>query len=382
MNTTCSVKAVCGDAQFPPEVLKLLIESCREPLVIKGQLGPWMNSRSWKIEDICRALGSKSTTFKVFPRRGTEIYRDFSVAKNKVPDETDCVFVSGAFEDFNRWWIANSSESQVLSQCYSSGSREKTSTSDMLVSSSSSVSGISSSSTDSKAESSSTSAEKSTGDELSRMPSTSATFLSLSFSTPQQPCSTSLLDFPARNFWVYADYNYLSKLCTEAPELLAAVDWSIFGFDQQTGQDSALWLGSVGAFTPCHQDTYGFNIVAQLSGEKTWTLNSPEDTQCMYPTRIPFEESSVFSEVDVVEPDYRKHPLHKLAKPYRVRWYSSLWALPGDVGPGKVTEIQWNLAILGLWIPAIHYYSQTFRHQMIDPSSYTLIMYPEIQPPH
>jgi len=286
--------------QLSPDVLKVIIESCKEPLVIKCQLKPWMVSRSWKAEQICQILFSKSAIFKVFPRRGTQVYQDFSISRNKAPDETDCVFVEGKFGDFWSWWEANDKSQRQVE------TKSKTSNSVPLIPSSDSGVCI-----PKEGASSSDSASYT-------MAPTSSAFLSLSFSTPQQPCSSSLFEFPASDFWVYSDYNYLSKLCAEAPELLDNIDWSILGFGHQSSQDSALWMGSVGAFTPCHQDTYGFNIVAMLSGEKTWTLFSPEDSQYMYPSRIPFEESSVFCEVDVANPDYHKHPLYKQAKPYEV----------------------------------------------------------------
>lgn len=43
--------------------------------------------------------------------------------------------------------------------------------------------------------------------------------------------------------------------------------------------------------------------VAQLHGKKRWLLYPPADTANLYPTRIPYEESSVFSRVDARAPD-------------------------------------------------------------------------------
>lgn len=43
--------------------------------------------------------------------------------------------------------------------------------------------------------------------------------------------------------------------------------------------------------------------VAQLHGRKKWLLFSPEDTTRLYPTRVPYEESSVFSRVDPRAPN-------------------------------------------------------------------------------
>ena len=47
---------------------------------------------------------------------------------------------------------------------------------------------------------------------------------------------------------------------------MQAVDWSLFGFPSKDGSDSTFWMGSAGAETPCHYDTYGCNLVAQIYG--------------------------------------------------------------------------------------------------------------------
>ena len=44
------------------------------------------------------------------------------------------------------------------------------------------------------------------------------------------------------------------------------VQWSSLGLQGVDGQHSTLWIGSPGASTPCHYDTYGFNLVAQIQG--------------------------------------------------------------------------------------------------------------------
>ena len=52
-------------------------------------------------------------------------------------------------------------------------------------------------------------------------------------------------------------YNFLwhgiwHQLCDEMPEMLSAIDWSVFGFQGRDGKDTTLWVGSEGACTPCH----------------------------------------------------------------------------------------------------------------------------------
>jgi HSPB1-associated protein 1 len=61
-----------------------------------------------------------------------------------------------------------------------------------------------------------------------------------------------------------------------------------------------LWLSSDKAHSPLHYDTYGKNIVVQMSGRKRWLL-WPASSPVLVPLRIPFEESSVYSEFDPLE---------------------------------------------------------------------------------
>ena len=42
--------------------------------------------------------------------------------------------------------------------------------------------------------------------------------------------------------------------------------WKHFGFPERGGSDSTIWIGNDGAHTPCHLDTYGCNLVAQVYG--------------------------------------------------------------------------------------------------------------------
>ena len=73
------------------------------------------------------------------------------------------------------------------------------------------------------------------------------------------------------------------------------------------GSRSTLWLGSEGAGTPAHYDAYGVNFVAQCAGAKRWRLSPPPGCERerggdaawpLRPTRVPYEESSVFARSD------------------------------------------------------------------------------------
>ncbi|GFY38958.1 HSPB1-associated protein 1, partial [Trichonephila inaurata madagascariensis] len=118
-------------------------------------------------------------------------------------------------------------------------------------------------------------------------------------------------------FWAYSSYNYMNNIFPE-DSILQAVDWSAFGFPEVSGNESTFWLGSEGANTPCHFDSYGVNLVAQIVGRKKWILFPPTDTAFMYPTRVPYEESSVFSSVNILNPNLSQHALFKESHPYIV----------------------------------------------------------------
>lgn len=60
--------------------------------------------------------------------------------------------------------------------------------------------------------------------------------------------------------WAYFDYYYLRNLAENCLDL----HWGAFGFPERSAADSTFWIGSSGANTPCHIDTYGVNLVAQV----------------------------------------------------------------------------------------------------------------------
>ena len=104
--------------------------------------------------------------------------------------------------------------------------------------------------------------------------------------------------------------------------------WEKFGLSGRDGADSTLWMGTRGAHTPCHQvsvihhsvrgtgahlissqDSYGCNLVCQLVGAKQWTLFPPSASPLLSPTRVPYEESSVYSRVNMVSLERNYQPL-------------------------------------------------------------------------
>jgi len=131
--------------------------------------------------------------------------------------------------------------------------------------------------------------------------------------------------FVPEHSWAYFDYKYM---CTEVdPDVLSFFSWEKFGV-KNSGFDSTLWVGTEGAHTPCHQDTYGENLVGQLVGSKTWRLFPPDQGQYLSPTRVPYEESSIYSSVNFINLSHNSpRILSKLsmATPYIVTLQ------PGDV---------------------------------------------------
>lgn len=131
--------------------------------------------------------------------------------------------------------------------------------------------------------------------------------------------SNPLFRFPLNEVCLYAGYKEMKDLFGGGCPVHDCVDWSCVGLPGRGGSKTVFWMGTTGAYTPCHFDTYGYNIVAQLYGQKKWTLFAPADSQKLYPTRIPYEESSVFSSVDHKHPDLQKHPHFAQAEKFEVR---------------------------------------------------------------
>jgi HSPB1-associated protein 1 len=65
--------------------------------------------------------------------------------------------------------------------------------------------------------------------------------------------------------WYYFDYKHMNQWFKEKPEILQSFNWQQFNIELD-GTDSTIWIGSKGAHTNCHQDTYGCNLIAQIHG--------------------------------------------------------------------------------------------------------------------
>lgn len=251
------------------------------PVIFKNKTTSWALAGTWNPSNICSLLAGTTTSLEVCPKQNTTAFA--AKFKNTKPVfETQCEQIQATLGNFRDWLGHNSEEARV--SCSSSSNEMQDRTAEL----------------------------------------------------------NPLLSYPRSQYWIYANYKYMSQLCPQSEVLLKAVDWGVFGFAGRDGKESTIWIGSEGAFTPCHYDTYGCNLVAQLWGKKQWTLVSPTDSQGMYPTRVPYEESSVFSEVNLNSPDYGKYPAFKTVTLHRVSnipvnlilidWYRFQAILePGDV---------------------------------------------------
>lgn len=266
--------AQLDDRGKPEEVKAWITTELTRPVVFQGKLTSWKVASGWSVEEICRSLGpEKRTSFKVCPKRGHPSFQEL-FKENEVIFETQCTHIEATYADFWDWMTSTSSKQP---RCQPQDSEE------------------------------------------SLVEEESAKRVKLDTCDEQRPESANpLLSYPRSEYWIYADYKYMSELCDDREELLSAIDWGVFGFKGRGGKESTLWVGSEGAYTPCHYDTYGCNLIAQLWGRKRWVLFPPEDSERLYPTRVPYEESSVFSSVNVLYPDLVKYSKFSAATAYEV----------------------------------------------------------------
>lgn len=103
--------------------------------------------------------------------------------------------------------------------------------------------------------------------------------------------------------WLYFDYKQLNTWFKNNEKLRREIDWSPLGFPNIKPEDCTIWIGSKGAHTPCHRDCYGFNLVYQIYGKKLWLLFPSEEN--LKPTRLPYEESSVYSKLNFFSPNLK-----------------------------------------------------------------------------
>ena len=258
------------------EAKALVNSKLSTPTIFTGMLSTWTEALTWTPQKLGMLLSDVETQFKIYPRCAPL----GSASGGGTVFENQCTYVSATYRDLHQWLEVDGSgkgKSTMKGALHKDGRDEGP---------------------------------------------------SLKQAKLEQPYTTStenpLLAYPRGAYWVYADYKYMSQLCGDLPGMLEAIDWGVFGFGGRSGNDSSLWCGSEGAFTPCHFDTYGCNLVAQLYGRKKWRLFPPSESHRMYPTRLPFEESSVFSQVNPAAPNFKLHPRFADVECYEVHPHTHL----------------------------------------------------------
>jgi len=257
------------DKQSLSDLREHILAGLNKPVVFRARINSWNSTNGWSPTQICKLLAKKQTAFKICPKRGSSIFQS-RFKENEAIFETQCEHVEATFSDFSEW-LRSIEEFHTHSLGTTSHNDHCCEPSTKRV-------------------------------KLDEHNSTNTSSDSLT------SCTNPLLLYPRAQYWIYADYKYMHQLCDDMPEMLSAVDWSVFGFQGRDGKDTTLWVGSEGACTPCHYDTYGCNLVAQLWGRKKWLLFSPQEAERLYPTRIPYEESSVFSSVCIESPNLLRYP--------------------------------------------------------------------------
>eukprot|EP00041_Stephanoeca_diplocostata_P013714 m.242272 g.242272 ORF g.242272 m.242272 type:complete len:594 (-) comp19440_c0_seq1:267-2048(-) len=115
------------------------------------------------------------------------------------------------------------------------------------------------------------------------------------------------------------NYQSATKTCTVPSSVTHTTSSQASAFrESDTSHDRAtnFWFGTEDAVTQCHYDSYGCNFVTQIHGRKRWIMFPPSESSKLYPTRMPYEESSVFSDVNIERPDAQRHPLFRSAIGY------------------------------------------------------------------
>lgn len=86
---------------------------------------------------------------------------------------------------------------------------------------------------------------------------------------------------------------------------------------------------------------------------KLWILFPFTDSKYLYPTRIPYEESSIFSDVNIENPDLVKHPLYSKTHPYHIvlekgdllyvpqHWWHFVKTIDDDNGQASISANIW-----------------------------------------
>ena len=131
-----------------------------------------------------------------------------------------------------------------------------------------------------------------------------------------------LKSYSSDSKFYYAGYAHFINL-NKTEQNFRTFNWKWAGLSDQDSSNTTLWAGSKDSFTPCHKDSYGCNLHAQLIGSKEWLLWPPQFD--LGPSRLPYEESSIFSNADVLERQYTDAAIRIVAHPGDVVFIPKHW---------------------------------------------------------
>ena len=131
----------------------------------------------------------------------------------------------------------------------------------------------------------------------------------------------SLAGYPAASHWGYADYKRVGEVFgasdAEQPNMFRWTRFGLSGIEATDDAHTTMWWGNEGCRSQLHYDAYGSNLHAQLSGAKEWILFPPRDSALLRPQRTPYEESSIFSALNVRDPTVLPQLTRSGAQPLR-----------------------------------------------------------------
>ncbi|OAF70153.1 HSPB1-associated protein 1 [Intoshia linei] len=114
--------------------------------------------------------------------------------------------------------------------------------------------------------------------------------------------SKTIEKFSSDKYWAYSAYNRVPDYFEPKQIAKLNLNWKSLHFEKDRYEELTFWIGSRGSYTPLHRDSYGYNLVIQIFGRKTWILFPPQDDKYLKPSRKNYEESSIYSKINLLNP--------------------------------------------------------------------------------
>ncbi len=119
-----------------------------------------------------------------------------------------------------------------------------------------------------------------------------------------------------------------SELFHHVPQLASELDFGGLFPRGHKRYEHYLWLGPPGYTTGLHTDEVAVNLLAHFVGHKTVTFFDPSQTDYLYPETRESVHDGMYSAVNILAPDYDKHPL-----------FAKATALTVDLAPGDLLYV-------------------------------------------